>query len=127
MVNLSCYFQFNTHQTGQFESFDLLTGYSATATGQVIRPSMAMFNHSCDPNMVRVDRGKYVIAAACADINKGVEVRDSYGSPFYETEKDDRRQKLMKDFWFKCMCEACRKRWPCRDDLPCNMFEVLCP
>ena len=101
-----------------------MTGYSATATGQVIRPALAMFNHSCDPNMVRVDRGKYVIAAACADINKGVEVRDSYGGTFYEEEKDDRRQKLMKDFWFKCMCEACRKRWPCREDLPCNMFEV---
>ena len=38
---------------------------------KVIRPSMAMFNHSCDPNLVRVDRGKWVIAAACTDISKG--------------------------------------------------------
>ena len=33
---------------------------------------MAMFNHSCDPNMVRVDRGKFVIAAACTDIKIGM-------------------------------------------------------
>ena len=28
-------------------------------TGQAIRPAMAMFNHSCDPNMVRADLGRY--------------------------------------------------------------------
>ena len=93
--------------------------------GQVIRPSMAMFNHSCDPNMVRVDRGKYVIAAACTHIKEGEEVKDSYGSTFSEQELDTRREKLMSDFWFKCLCFACRKRWPCREDLPCNMFEVF--
>ena len=108
MVNLSCYFQFNTHQTGQFESFDLLTGYSATATGQVIRPSMAMFNHSCNPNMVRIDRGKFVIAAATTDIKEGEEVTDSYGSTFSEEEWEDRRTKLRQDFWFRCPCFACR-------------------
>ena len=86
---------------------------------------MAMFNHSCDPNMVRVDRGKYVIAAASTHIKEGEEVKDSYGSTFSEQELDTRREKLMSDFWFKCLCFACRKRWPCREDLPCNMFEVL--
>ena len=102
---------------------------------------MAMFNHSCDPNIVRVDNGKWVIAAACTDISKGYhwvgvyifymifyisgdEVRDSYGSMFSEEEQDERREKLLKNFWFKCLCKACRKRWPTREDLPCNMFEV---
>ena len=109
---------------------------------------MAMFNHSCDPNIVRIDKAKWVIAAACTDINKGQvkfvfnihdstysnffkffpisgdEVRDSYGSTFSEEEQDERRDKLWKNFWFKCMCKACRKRWPTREDLPCNMFEV---
>ena len=107
-----------------FESFDLLSGYSAVSIGQVIRPSMAMFNHSCDPNMVRVDRGRYVIAAASTAIQAGEEVTDSYGSTFSEQEMDQRREKLAGDFWFKCLCFACKKRWPCREDLPCNMFEV---
>jgi len=119
-----CVAKFNTHQTGQFDSFDLVTGYSATSIGQVIRPNMAMFNHSCDPNMVRVDRGKFVIAAACTDIKIGEEVRDSYGSTYFEEEMEDRREKLKNNFWFRCICEACKKRWPCREDLPCNMFEV---
>ena len=29
--------KFNTHQTGQFDSFDLATGYTATAIGQVAK------------------------------------------------------------------------------------------
>ena len=29
-------FKFNTHQTGQFESFNLMTGYSAVSFGQVM-------------------------------------------------------------------------------------------
>ena len=53
-----------------------------------------------------------------------VQVRDSYGSTFSEEELADRRDKLHKNFWFKCLCPACRTRWPCRDDLPCTMFEV---
>lgn len=53
-----------------------------------------------------------------------VQVRDSYGSTFSEEELADRRDKLHKNFWFKCLCPACRARWPCRDDLPCTMFEV---
>ena len=36
---------------------------------------MALFNHSCDPNMVRVDRGRWVVAAACTSIKQGDEVR----------------------------------------------------
>ena len=54
----------------------------------------------------------------------GEEVRDSYGSTYFEEEMDDRREKLKNNFWFRCICEACKKRWPCREDLPCNMFEV---
>ena len=54
----------------------------------------------------------------------GDEVRDSYGSMFCEEEQEERREKLLKNFWFKCLCMACRKRWPTREDLPCNMFEV---
>ena len=74
--------------------------------------------------MVRIDRGKFVIAAATTDIKEGEEVTDSYGSTFSEEEWEDRRAKLRKDFWFSCLCFACKKKWPCRDDLPCNMFEA---
>ena len=57
-------------------------------------------------------------------LKAGEEVTDSYGSTFSEEDWDDRRAKLKKDFWFSCLCLACRKKWPCRDDLPCNMFEA---
>ena len=115
------------YQYVERENLSPPAGYSASSIGQVIRPTMAMFNHSCNPNMVRIDRGKFVIAAAITDIKEGEEVTDSYGSTFTEEEWEDRRAKLRKDFWFSCLCLACRKKWPCRDDLPANMFEAqLC-
>ena len=41
-----------------------------------------------------------------------------------DEEKDDRREKLMNDYWFRCVCLACKKRWPCQEDLPANLFEI---
>ena len=34
--HMLCVEKFYTHQTGRFDSFDLMTGYSATSLGQVI-------------------------------------------------------------------------------------------
>ena len=119
-----CVVKFNTHQTGQFENFSLDSGYTATSIGQVIRPAMALLNHSCSPNIVRADRGRLVVAASCAVIQEGEEVTDSYGNCFMDEEKDERREKLRKSYWFRCFCFACKKRWPCQADLPANLFEV---
>ena len=49
---------------------------------------------------------------------------DSYGNCFMDEEKDERREKLMKSYWFRCLCLACKKRWPCQADLAANLFEV---
>ena len=93
-------------------------------SGQVIRPAMAMFNHSCNPNIVRADRGKFVVAAACSSVKEGDEVTDSYGNCFMDEEMDERREKIKKNYWFRCLCLACKKKWPCQADLAANMFEV---
>ena len=45
-------------QVGQFDQFCLKTGYTASSIGQAVRPSLAFANHSCNPNMVRADRGR---------------------------------------------------------------------
>ena len=45
-------------QVGQFDQFCLSTGYTASSIGQAVRPSLAFANHSCNPNMVRADRGR---------------------------------------------------------------------
>ena len=102
-------------------------GYVGSSVGQVIRPSFAMFNHSCSPNMVRVDRGRWVVAAACAPVPSGQEVVDSYGATYMEEEKEDRVSRLWDSYWFKCTCFACKKRWPtkvCRYPEPCGCMIV---
>ena len=77
LYHLLAVVKFNTHQTGQFDQFCLSSGYTASSTGQAIRPALALANHSCNPNMVRADRGRWVVAAACHNIGQGEEVMES--------------------------------------------------
>ena len=121
---------------GQFDQFCLNSGYTASSIGQAVRPSLALANHSCNPNMVRADRGRWVVAsypqipgrwvvaAACHQVAKGQELMDSYGPTFMEEERDDRRKRLFEDYRFPCRCLACFKKWPCTPDLAATIFEV---
>lgn len=124
LFHLLAVVKFNTHQVGQFDQFCLNSGYTASSIGQAVRPSLALVNHSCNPNMVRADRGRWVVAAACHQVGKGFELTDSYGPTFMEEERDDRRKRLFSDYRFPCRCLACVKRWPCTPDLAATIFEV---
>ena len=73
---------------------------------------MAMMNHSCSPSLVRVDRGRWMVAAAVSAIKAGEEVSDCYGSTFMEEEREERRSRLWDSYWFKCGCLPCKKKWP---------------
>ena len=42
--------------------------------GVSINPGIALFNHSCDPNMSRIQNGKYTIGIANRTIQKNDEV-----------------------------------------------------
>ena len=78
-------------------------------TGQAIRPSAALFNHSCDSNMVRADGGRcletvtrsryidyfsFMVGVAARDILAGEEVCDNYGKHFAQSEKKSRQEFL---------------------------------
>ena len=65
-----------------------------------------------------------MVAAACHQGGKGLELTDSYGPTFMEEERDDRRKRLFEDYRFPCRCLACVKRWPCTPDLAATIFEV---
>ena len=67
---------------------------------------------------------RWVVAAACHQVGKGLELTDSYGPTFMEEERDDRRKRLFEDYRFPCRCLACVKRWPCTPDLAATIFEV---
>ena len=46
--------------------------------GVALNPSLALINHSCDPNYARVVRGKNVLAFATRKIKKVKKISENY-------------------------------------------------
>lgn len=68
----------------------------------------AIFNHSCDPNVLFVNKGDSMIFYTIKDIEKGEELYDHYidvNLPFME-----RKELLYKNYGFVCKCERCNIR-----------------
>ena len=64
-------------------------------------------NHSCNPNTVKIQKGKKTFIVASELIQKGAEIFDNYGSLFYTAEKSQRNI----DLGFDCKCQACEENW----------------
>ena len=59
--------------TYKAEQTSLMEG-SVEPIGVSLNPVIALFNHSCDPNMLRVQNGPWTIGIANRTISKGEEV-----------------------------------------------------
>ena len=102
--------------------------------GRVTNPSLALINHSCDPNYRRVSNGTTTLGFACKPISKGKEISDVYSKPFSGADRAERQKYLRKyNFqvkYFKeinnrngvqCECAACREDWSEAGALPAQL------
>ena len=89
-----------------------LLGHHILRLSPGIYPTLAMFNHSCDPSIVRFYVEDVVAVQAIKNIRKGEEICENYGPIFFHSAKDDRQSRLEKQYWFKCACIACQENWP---------------
>merc|ERR1719322_1222337 len=75
-------------------------------------PTLALLNHSCDPNITKVFSGTTVYVVAGRNINKGEEVTENY-FPFYTViPLEERRDFLSSHYKFDCLCLACDNNYP---------------
>lgn len=65
----------------------------------------AMFNHSCRPNVVFIQKGNVMHFVTTRDIAKGEELYDSYVD--IELPKKDRQKRLLEQYGFICNCDRC--------------------
>ena len=72
-----------------------------------INTTLAFFNHSCNPNTIKIQKENKTFIIATEDIRKGNEVFDNYGCVFYSMNKSERGNEL----GFQCSCEPCSKDW----------------
>jgi len=85
------------------------------ALGSGLYPTAALFNHSCDPNIMRVNVGKRMVSVACRDIAAGEELVDCYGLPWYKVPKEKRQYTCTRFYKFQCQCVPCEESWPVTD------------
>ncbi|XP_023344711.1 N-lysine methyltransferase SMYD2 [Eurytemora carolleeae] len=72
----------------------------------------ALFNHSCDPNIMRFNQGKRMVSVSCRSIRAGEKIYDCYGLPWYSKPWEERQRILIKFYRFTCSCLPCKESWP---------------
>jgi hypothetical protein len=103
---------YNTHEITEVEKTgDGWVDNRARRVGRVTNPSLALINHSCDPNYSRVSHGVTTYGFACRPIGKGQEILDTYCKPVAAAPREERHKHLEK-YNFTCGCPACRGNWP---------------
>jgi hypothetical protein len=88
--------QFNSHEVAQFEmmSRDKEEGAQSVFIGAAVYPTLALFNHSCDPSIVRFYVEDVVCVQAIKNIAKGEEICENYGPIFFHSDRKDRQVRV---------------------------------
>ena len=85
--------------------------------GAGLYSTAALFNHSCDPNIVRCNVGRAMVSVTSRQIKMGEEIFDCYGLPWYSKTRDFRQEITSKFYKFSCGCQACAEQWSTSDML----------
>ena len=121
--------QFNAHEVAQFEmrgkKFE--DGAKSQFIGVAIYPTLALFNHSCEPSVIRIYSGDTIHVQAIKKLRKGEEIFENYGPIFFTTPRSTRQDRLSKQYWFDCNCKACSVDWPQLENMTSEEFNFRCP
>jgi SET and MYND domain-containing protein 4 len=85
----------------------------------------SLLNHSCAPNLKRLNVEDKVIIIISREIKKGGQLFDSYRPNFNNQSKPQRQEALLKDYGFICECEACINDWPMNENLQVLSEQLL--
>ena len=85
-----------------------ILAFEPLPVGFGIHPTLALVNHSCEPNTVKVQHGGKTILVAARRIEQGEQICDNYGPNFYTSSLQER----IRELGFTCTCTACEENWP---------------
>ncbi|XP_023335428.1 histone-lysine N-methyltransferase Smyd1 [Eurytemora carolleeae] len=109
--------QFNTHAIAEASKWEEEKGVEITNIGCAVNPTLALLNHSCNPNTTRANIGAATAVIATSSIKKGEEISDAYTMLFQDKLFATRQKWLQAHYRFKCNCIACTKQWPMHEFL----------
>lgn len=121
--------QFNTHEVAQFEMKGKMfeDGSKSQFVGAAVYPTLALFNHSCEPSVIRIYSAETIVVQTIKKIRKGEEIFENYGPIFFHSPLASRQDRLSKQYWFKCSCRACSNNWPLLQDMTSEELHFRCP
>jgi SET and MYND domain-containing protein 4 len=118
--------QFNAHEISELQYKDKKDCGTSTFIGGGIYTTVAFFNHSCDPGVVRYFNGNVMMLRAIKPIAEGEMVAENYGPIFTQTSKDARQEQLLKQYHFNCMCKPCMENWPTFKEMDDSYLRFRC-
>ncbi|XP_053964507.1 SET and MYND domain-containing protein 4 [Anastrepha ludens] len=120
------FIQFNTHEVAELHAKKADGNEKTVFIGGGLYPTLALFNHSCDPGVVRYYRGTTIHVNTIRPIEAGLQIAENYG-PIYTQEGREKRQAQLKDlYWFDCTCDPCLENWPTFEQLPTDVIRFRC-
>ncbi|CAG9855188.1 unnamed protein product [Phyllotreta striolata] len=125
--------QFNAHEVSELRNIDkshefedLMTKYENAAIGAGLYPTLALFNHSCDPSIVRYNIKSKMVVRTIKPIKAGEIIYENYGPLYTSTQMEERQKILQNNYWFECLCTPCVERWPMYKEMKENELRIPC-
>ena len=87
----------------------------------------SLSNHSCCANTSRTNYGRYGVVHATKTIYPNEKVYDNYGHFYHTDSREERQQVLSTQYFFTCMCQACREDWDTYRDIARREPSFCCP
>ncbi|ALC41289.1 CG7759 [Drosophila busckii] len=120
------FIQFNTHEVAELHKYSKAGREKSIFIGGAIYPTLALFNHSCDPGVVRYFRGNTIHINSVRPIEAGLPINENYGPIYTQDKREDRQSRLKELYWFECSCDACLDSWPLFDELARDVIRFRC-
>ena len=108
---------FNSHEVTE------LIGENVEKIGCCLNPSLALINHSCDPNYARVMTGRRSLAFATRLIRKDEEISDVYSPTFFMVDRITRHDTTQR-YNFICECKPCIEGWKTEQKMSLNFIPL---
>ncbi|XP_014249101.1 SET and MYND domain-containing protein 4-like [Cimex lectularius] len=117
--------QFNAHEISELVGKNEKNCRSIFL-GAGLYPTLALFNHSCEPSIIRYFEGTTVVVRAIKKIKPGEMIAENYGPIFTQMPKKERQLTLRNQYWFDCVCEPCERNWPLLDHMDPSILRFHC-
>lgn len=120
------FMQFNAHEISELQYKGKDDPGTSAFIGGGLYPTVAFFNHSCDPGVVRYFNGNVVMLRAIKKIPVGSVVAENYGPVFTQVAKEERQSHLLNQYRFTCLCQPCMENWPTFKEMDDNVLRFKC-